>query len=269
MIEIGKNYEITSLSNYRIKTIRSLSQRKYRSELKLFLAEGMRVCREALNNNWSFKYLLYDKSFIYKPQINDLINEVLLKGGDVVGVTPNILKKISHKDNPQNILGVIEQKWSNLPLNLNKDIFVALESIRDPGNLGTVIRTMDAVGARECILLGGCTDPFSYESVRASMGAIFNVNITKVNLDDFIEWKIKNKVSLIGTALKNASDYTKTKWDLPFVLVAGNEQKGLSEMILSYCDQIIKIPMFGSSDSLNLAVSTGVALYESIRKNPN
>ena len=268
MIVIGKKYEITSLSNYRVKTIKSLSQRKYRNELNLFVAEGIRVCKEGLNNNWSFKYLLYDKSHIYNHLINDLINDVLSKGGDVIGVTSNILKKISHKENPQNVLGVIEQKWSCLPLNLNKNTFVALECIRDPGNLGTVIRTMDAVGARVCILLGECTDPFSYESVRASMGAIFNIDIIRVNLDDFIKWKIKNKVGLIGTALKNANDYTKTKWDYPFVLVAGNERKGLSKKILSYCDQIIKIPMLGSSDSLNLAVSTGVILYESIRKNP-
>ena len=128
---------------------------------------------------------------------------------------------------------------------------------------------MDAVGAKGCILLGECTDPFSYESVRASMGAIFNINIINSSVENFLQWKIKNKVSLIGTALKNASDYTETKWDLPFVLVMGNEQKGLSDKILSSCDQIIKMPMLGSSDSLNLAVSTGVTLYESIRKNPN
>ena len=269
MTKIGKQSEITSLSNDTIKTISSLSHRKYRKEFDLFIAEGVRVCKEALNNGWSFKYFLFDKSNIDNILINELINKIISKGGDVIGVTPDILKKISHKDNPQNVLGVIEQKQSTLPLNLYQNTFVALECIRDPGNLGTILRTMDAVGAKGCILLGECTDPFSYESVRASMGAIFNINIINSSVENFLQWKIKNKVSLIGTALKNASNYTETKWDLPFVLVMGNEQKGLSDKILSSCDQIIKMPMLGSSDSLNLAVSTGVALYESIRKNPN
>ena len=268
MNKIGKKYEIVSLTNEMVKTINSLSQRKYRKELNLFVAEGVRVCKEALNNGWSFKYFLYDKSNIDNSLINELIDEIISKGGDIIGVTSDILKKISHKDNPQNVLGVIEQKHSTLPLNLYKNTFVALECIRDPGNLGTILRTMDAVGAKGCILLGECTDPFSYESVRASMGAIFNLNIINSSVENFIQWKIKNKVTLIGTALKNASDYTETKWDLPFVLVLGNEQKGLSNKILSSCDQIIKMPMLGSSDSLNLAVSAGVALYESIRKNP-
>jgi len=267
--KIGKKYEIVSLTNEMVKTINSLSQRKYRKELNLFVAEGVRVCKEALNNGWSFKYFLYDKSNIDNSLINELIDEIISKGGDIIGVTSDILKKISHKDNPQNVLGVIEQKHSTLPLNLYKNTFVALECIRDPGNLGTILRTMDAVRVKGCILLGECTDPFSYESVRASMGAIFNINIINSSIENFIHWKIKNKVSLIGTALKNASDYTETKWDLPFVLVMGNEQKGLSNKILSSCDQIIKMPMLGSSDSLNLAVSTSVALYESIRKNPN
>ena len=128
---------------------------------------------------------------------------------------------------------------------------------------------MDGVGATDCILLDDCTDPYSYESVRASMGAIFNVNIIASSSKNFLKWKSKHKISLIGTSLINATDYTKTNWKLPFVLAKGNEQQGLSRNILNACDQLIKLPMLGRSDSLNLAVSTGVALYESIRKNPN
>ena len=127
---------------------------------------------------------------------------------------------------------------------------------------------MDGVGATDCILLDECTDPFSYESVRASMGAIFNVNIIASSSEKFLKWKSRHKISLIGTSLINANDYTKTNWQLPFVLAMGNEQQGLTHNILNACDQLIKLPMLGRSDSLNLAVSTGVALYESIRKNP-
>jgi len=118
-------------------------------------------------------------------------------------------------------------------------------------------------------LLNECTDPFSYESVRASMGAIFNVNIIASTTKNFIKWKLNNKINLIGTSLINAIDYTKTDWKSPFVLAMGNEQQGLTDELTNACDQLIKIPMNGKSDSLNLAVSTGIALYESIRKNPN
>ena len=268
MTGIGNRYEISSLTNDKVKLINSLHHRKYRREHKLFVAEGIRICREAAENGWEIKYLLYDCLNINTDKIENLINDVLCLGADAIGVTSEILSKISHKENPQNVLCVICQKWSNLPSIIKNKTFVALETVRDPGNLGTILRTMDAVGANDCILLDECTDPFSYEAVRASMGAIFNVNIIATSSENFLKWKSRHKISLIGTSLINADDYTKTNWQLPFVLAMGNEQQGLSNNILSKCDQLIKLPMLGRSDSLNLAVSTGVALYESIRKNP-
>tara|TARA_B100000989_G_scaffold212973_1_gene161841 strand:- start:45 stop:854 length:810 start_codon:yes stop_codon:yes gene_type:complete len=265
---IGNRYEISSLTNDKVKLINSLHYRKYRREHKLFVAEGIRICREAAENGWEIKYLLYDNQNIDTYKIKDLINDVLCLGADVIGVTPEILSKISHKENPQNVLCVIRQKWNDLPSIIKDKTFVALEAVRDPGNLGTILRTMDGVGAFDCILLDECTDPFSYETVRSSMGAIFNVNIIASSSENFLKWKSKHRISLIGTTLINANDYTKTNWQLPFVLAMGNEQQGLSNNILNACDQLIKLPMLGRSDSLNLGVSTGIALYESIRKNP-
>ena len=131
------------------------------------------------------------------------------------------------------------------------------------------LRTMDGMGAGDCVLLNECTDPFSYEAVRASMGAIFNINIIASNLEHFLKWKSNKNISFIGTSLEKASNYTKANWKTPFVLAMGNEQNGLSDKLINNCDQLIKIPMLGKSDSLNLAVSTGILLYESIRKNPN
>ena len=265
MKENGNTFIISSLTNEKIKIINSLSQRKYRKKLNLFVAEGYRICKEAIDNGWKIKYLLCDKGKSDNNLLDNLSIEVLNSGGDVLEVTSNILSKISHKENPQNLIAVVEQKWNNLPNVINKEIWVALECIRDPGNLGTILRTMDAVGAKGCILIDDCTDPFSYECVRASMGAIFNVSIVSVNSNDFIQWKKESDFNLIGTSLNNASSYKKASWKLPFVLLMGNEQQGLSDNILAQCDQLIKIPMLGRSDSLNLAVSTGVALYESIR----
>ena len=269
MKKFGKKYEITSLSNEKIKFINSLYQRKYRKELNYFVAEGVRICKEALDNNWNIKYLLYDISNKNNLVIENLINEILTLGADAIGVTPKILTKISHKSNPQNVLGVFEQKWKMLSEVTSVGTIVALENIRDPGNLGTILRTMDGVGARNCVLLNECTDPFSYETVRASMGAIFNVNIITSTTKNLINWKLNNKINLIGTSLKKSIDYTATNWKSPFVLAMGNEQKGLSDELSGACDQLVKIPMKGKSDSLNLAVSTGIVLYESIRNVPN
>ena len=269
MIKNGNIFVISSLSNEKIKIINSLSQRKYRKKLNLFVAEGFRICREAIDNGWKIRYLLCDKDKSDDDLLSNLSYEVLNSGGDVLEVTPEILSKISHKENHQNILAVVEQQWNYLPKVIGNEIWVALECVRDPGNLGTILRTMDAVGAKGCILIDDCTDPFSYECVRASMGAIFNVNNVSVNSDDFLQWKSKCNFNLIGTSLNNSSSYTKANWKLPFVLLMGNEQQGLSDNVLAQCDQLIKIPMLGRSDSLNLAVSTGVALYESIRQNPN
>jgi len=264
-----KHYEISSLTNGKVKLINSLYHRKYRKELNLFVAEGVRICKEALENNWDIKYLLYDKTNKNNAIIKNLVNLTLSFGAEAIAVTSQILSKVSHKDNPQNVLGVFGQKFNKLPNIIDKECFVVLENVRDPGNLGTILRTMDGMGATYCILLNQCTDPYSYESVRASMGAIFNIKIINLNLEKFLRWKSEKNICLIGTSLNNAFNYTKANWSLPFILAMGNEQNGLSDKLSKKCDQLIKIPMMGKSDSLNVAVSAGIALYESIRKNPN
>ena len=269
MVLSGKRFEISSLTNDKVKLINSLFHRKYRRDLNLFVAEGVRICKEALDNKWKIKYLLFDKKNKDNIPIKDLVNETIFLGADAIGVTSQILSKLSHKDNPQNVLGVFMQKWHRLPNSIESKCIVALENVRDPGNLGTILRTMDGMGASECILVNECTDPFSYEAVRASMGAIFNINIISSNLEQFLKWKSDKNISLIGTSLKKASNYTKANWKTPFVLAMGNEQNGLSDKLINNCDQLIKIPMLGKSDSLNLAVSTGIVLYESIRKIPD
>ena len=268
MVVFGKQYEISSLANDKVKLINSLYHRKYRRDLNLFVAEGVRICKEALENNWKIKFLLFNNQNKDNFVIKDLVNEITSLGADAIGVSSQILTKLSHKNNPQNVLGVFEQKWHQLA-SIDSKCIVALENVRDPGNLGTILRTMDGMGAGDCILLNECTDPFSYEAVRASMGAIFNIKITASNLENFLEWKSDKNISLIGTSLKKATNYTNVNWKLPFILAMGNEQNGLSDKLINNCDQLIKIPMLGKSDSLNLAVSTGIILYESIRKFPN
>ena len=151
MVVSGKQYEISSLTNDKVKLINSLHHRKYRRDLNLFVAEGVRICKEALENNWEIKYLLFNKENKDNLAIKDLANETISLGADAIGVSSQILSKLSHKDNPQNVLGVFVQNWHLLPNTIENKCIVALENVRDPGNLGTILRTMDGMGANDCI----------------------------------------------------------------------------------------------------------------------
>ncbi len=144
---------------------------------------------------------------------------------------------------------------------------MALERIRDPGNLGTIIRTCNGTGIKSLILIGNCCDPYSPEAVRASMGAIFSIKIVNIGIDNFLSWAKEKKNKIVVTSLKSKKNYTECNWGKKPIIVMGNEQSGVSQEIENSADEMIKIPMLGTSDSLNLSVSTGIFLYEVLRKN--
>lgn len=258
---------ITSSSNQDIKRLRSLHERKYRKKTGWFLAEGLRICTEALQQGFIPQRLLYEEKRHTDPLIADLITACKKAGGRVLPVTRSLLVKVSSKDNPQTVIGAYQQFSTNLSEIKTADVrcWVALDRIRDPGNLGTIIRTIDAVAADGVILIDDCTDPFSVESVRASMGAIFTLKVSHCTTEEFIAFKRQFRGALIGTALESNVDYRIANWHPPCIILMGNEQSGLSKKLREACDQIIAIPMHGRSDSLNLAVATGISLYEFLR----
>ena len=176
------------------------------------------------------------------------------------------MQRISRKDNPQILIGAFGQRWHDLQAvsSTSDKIWVALDRVRDPGNLGTVMRTADAVGAAGIILVGACTDPYSVEAVRASMGAVFNVKILTCSEAEFITFGAHWSGRIIGAALPAAVDYRKADYNGSLIMLMGNEQAGLTPPLMDMCDQLIEIPMQGRSDSLNLAVATGVALYTAV-----
>ena len=181
--------KISSLSNSKIKFISSLSLRKNRLSSGLFVAEGERICKEAVLNGWTPKFLVFNFEREKEEGINYLIKYCKEKKGITLAVSQKILSKISRKDNPQMIIGVFDQKFLDLRKIIDsKKSWVALDRVRDPGNLGTILRTCDATGAEGVILIGNCCDPFSPECTRASMGAIFSVKIINSQLDEFIKF---------------------------------------------------------------------------------
>jgi TrmH family RNA methyltransferase len=262
---VGQVKEITSLANPIIKDIKALSLKKARDETKTFMAEGLKLVIDALELGWTIRTLIYSKAAKGKPMVEKVAARTIASGGLVLEVSEKVMSAITRRDNPQMVAGVFEQRWMAL-----KDVrpsasetWVALDRVRDPGNLGTIIRTADAAGASGVILVGDCTDPFSLETVRATMGSLFAVPLVKTTPADFLRWKKDSGARLVATHLAGAVDYRTIDYrSRPVVLMMGNEQSGLPDDLAGAADALARIPQVGRADSLNLAVATGVMLFE-------
>lgn len=259
---------ISSPANQEIKRLRSLHERKYRRQTGLFLAEGMRIVTEACQLDHPPERLVIAEGRTQEHGMPALISACKNAGGRVLTVTEKLMVRISNKENPQTVLGAFTQFSSSLDELGSEDenaVWIALDRVRDPGNLGTIMRTADAVGARGIILIDECTDPFSVEACRASMGAIFNMKIIHTTTAEFEAFAQNWKGQILGTALPASVDFRKAKWTKPMILLMGNEQQGLTDRLTAVATQLVRLEMHGRSDSLNLAVATAICLYESLR----
>lgn len=253
---------VTSHSNPTVKRVRALHMRKERQESGLFLAEGLKIVTEAIELGHSPQILIHGKAFSH-PLLDKAIGVTEAAGGEVLEVPADILEKISKRENPQAVLGVFRQAFT--PLDLldphAATVWVGLEAVRDPGNLGTIIRTVDAAGAGGVVLIGECCDPYSVEAVRATMGSIFSVPIAKASQDEFLAWRVAWPGSVVGTLLTAMHDHRSADYRAPSLILMGNEQQGLTPALAGACDLNVKIPMRGRADSLNLSVATGIMIY--------
>lgn len=265
---VGQVKEVTSLSNPIIKDIKGLSSKKDREETGTFMAEGLKLVIDALELGWNIRTLVYAKEAKSKPLVEKAALKTVASGGLVLEVTEKVLSSITRRDNPQMVVGIFDQQWKSL-----RDIkpeanqtFIALDRVRDPGNLGTVIRTADAAGASGVILVGDCTDPFSLETVRATMGSVFATPVTKCTVAEFLSWKKSAGVSVVATHLAGSVDYRTIDYKKkPVVILMGNEQSGLPDDLASKADQVARIPQEGRADSLNLAIASAIMIYEARR----
>jgi TrmH family RNA methyltransferase len=255
--------QIMSLTNQTVKDIRALHMRKEREETGLFLAEGLKIIIDALDQGIAPRILVYGKDSDPHPLLERAIRETLKDRGEVLEVTRDILEKISRKDNPQMVVAVFAQRIQSLadidPK--SNDVWVALEQVRDPGNLGTIIRTADAAGIGGVILIGDCVDPFSVETVRATMGSVFALPIVKCSRDAFLADRKRWTGSVVGTLLTATHSHRSARYKRPTLVVMGTEQSGLTPEVAAACDLNVKIPMRGRADSLNLSVATGIMIY--------
>ncbi len=256
--------EITGFSNPLIKQVRSLREKKFRKREGLFLAEGLRILTEAREAGF-VPLLLFRLAGRDSHTLEiELESAVLAAGGDVIETSADILSKLSGKDNAQTVIGVFREHPVTLGALNRSDapIWLVAQAMRDPGNLGTMLRTGDAVGAGGLILIDDCTDPFSVEAVRASMGAIFTQRVVQCRWDEFVSWLRADAGQLVGTSLLTETDYQSPTYASPCFILTGNEAQGLPADYAAECDLLVKMPMYGKADSLNAAMATAVMAYE-------
>jgi TrmH family RNA methyltransferase len=259
--------QITAFSNPLVKDVRALRDKKGRRRQGMFLAEGLRILTEAREAG-RLPAILFYAAGTKHPLLDGLIEEVEAAHGDVVETSADILHKLSGKENPQAVVAVYRAFDTSLE-GIDRSaapLWMVGQALRDPGNLGTILRTGDAVGAGGLILVDDCVDPFSTEAVRASMGALFTQRIAAAPWPDFLRWLRGGDGQLIGTSLRAELDYQAPSYGRPAFLLVGNEAQGLPEAYEAQCDLLVKIPMAGKSDSLNAAVAAAVMAYEVINQ---
>lgn len=256
--------EITGFSNPLLKEVRGLREKKLRKRAGLFLAEGLRIMTEAREAGFLPQMLFRVKDREVHALEIALEAEVLAAGGDVIETSAEIMAKLSGKENAQTVVGVYADHATALNELERQDapIWLVAQAMRDPGNLGTMLRTGDAIGAGGLILIDDCTDPFSVEAVRASMGAVFTQKIVQCKWEEFIGWLRKGNGQLVGTSLQTDTDYQAATYQSPCFVLTGNEAQGLPDAYENECDLLVKMPMRGKADSLNAAVATAVMGYE-------
>jgi RNA methyltransferase, TrmH family len=257
---------ITGFSNPTVKALRALRDKKHRKREGKFLAEGLRLLTDARESGRLPETLVMAAGREPHPLLGALEAEVERAGGEILETSGDILSKITGKDNPQAVAGVFAEFDTSLG-RIDRDaapIWLVAQALRDPGNLGTMLRTGDAVGAGGLILLDECADPFSVEAVRASMGAVFTQGIAQARWDEFLPWLRAGPGQLVAASLREAVPYRQARYSAPCFILVGNESRGLPEEYEAACDLRVTLPMKGRADSLNAAVAAAVLAYEAL-----
>ena len=255
---------IASPRNPRVLQVRKLATRRERTRTGLFFVEGIRLVAEAVQSGSEVTALIVAADQLTSDFARDLVTRPETRSVPRLQVTAAVMQSLSAREHPQGLAAVVRQRWEPIAAVRSGDelCWVALDAPQDPGNVGTILRTLDAVGGAGLILLGEATDPYHPTAVRASMGAICTQRLVSTTFAELVAWKQSHGYRLAGTAVTATHDYDAVSHRTPLVLLMGSEREGLSAGQTAACDYLVRIPMVGRIDSLNLAVATGVVLYE-------
>ena len=256
---------ITSANNTQIKLLASLERKKGRREHDAFLAEGARLIEEALNYGWTPVTIVCAPGSLERDYAKELVERFEEAGGRRLVVHERLLGKIARKDNPQTLIASFrpkDRKLSELPLSdFGSGTLLALYQIRDPGNLGTILRTSDFSGVKGVILIGDCCDPYSLESVRASMGSLFAMPFYSASEEEFLAWQKPSGLTMTAASMNGDTPHHEADYGARSIILMGNEQSGLPPHVEAACDTLARIPMREGADSLNLATATAIMVY--------
>lgn len=259
---------ISSKENELIKHIKKLKDKKERDSSNEYVIEGIKLIQEAIQENVNIKQIIVCDDCDKTESIpKDLMYEIAKY--DCIYVTKKIFKYISEVQEPQGILAVIEKNNSDRDIDYTQDIIVALDDVQDPGNLGTILRTVDSIGLTQILVSKGTADSYNPKVVRSTMGAIFRIKIIECeDLEKTLKEIKKHKFKVVVTSLQTENSIYETNYNKK-VIVIGNEAKGVEKNIQDLADEKIKIPMLGKTESLNASVATGIVLYEYVRQKWN
>lgn len=263
--------QITSIKNPLIKEIKALYRKKDRIKNNAFIVEGIKIIEEMILNDYPLKNIIYTDQLLNSKDGSKFF-EKIKELNNLVYVPNNVFKEISDTENPQGVLGVAKFEHKSLEDIIIKErpFLLYLDEVQDPGNMGTIIRTADAFNADGIIIQDGCVDPYNPKVVRATMGSIFRVPLyyTSDGSNGLIRLKDMG-IEIYSTSLDDSIPIYDANFNHSFVMVIGNESKGVSEEIFSISDKLIKIPMPGKSESLNAGVAASIIMYEVMKQRMN
>ena len=256
---------ITSKENELIKHIKKLKDKKYRDISKEYVIEGIKLVGEAIQEEAPIKQvILCDDCEKNETIPKDLMYEIAKE--ECIYVPEKLFRYVSEVEEPQGILAVMEKDPKSTQIDYTQDIIVALDNVQDPGNLGTILRTVDSVGLTQILVSKKTADAFNPKVVRSTMGAIFRVKIIECeDLEKTLKEIKKHKFKIVTSSLQTEN----TIYDIHYhkkVIVIGNEANGIESSIQALADETVKIPMLGKTESLNASVATGIILYEYVRQ---
>lgn len=256
------------LSKEKLKQISKLKTEKERDSKGRFLIEGLRLCLEALSSDWEVELVLFSSEFVESAAGEKLVEEFSRRGIDLFRIKKKEIEKLADTETPQGIMAVVKNK----KFTLNKDflkkasLLLSLDNIRDPGNLGTMVRTADATGADGVLLSNGCVELNNPKVVRSTMGSIFHLPVIEgLELEQVLPEIKSSGFKIFVSEVHEGKDYTEVNYPEKTCLIIGNEASGISKQILNLADERVRIPILGKAESLNASVAAGILLYEIVR----
>lgn len=255
------------LSKEKLKQIYKLKTEKGREKEGKFLIEGLRLCEEALTSFWEVELLLFPSKFILSPKGKKAERRLERITREVYRISNKEIERLADTQTPQGVFAVVKKKEFFLEKTFikNATLLLGMDNIRDPGNLGTVIRTADAAGVNGVLLSRGCVELYNPKVIRSTMGSVFHLPvIEKLNLKDIIPQLKSSGFKIFASEVGEGKDYTKVNYPEKICLLIGSEASGIGKEVLNLADERIKIPIYGKAESLNASVAAGILLYEMV-----